>query len=490
MKAKQEWLTNCEAEPLAFSGAIQAHGGLLHVNKAKLVSHVSAKIEHFLPHTPAELLGRPLPEELALCLEPSLANLALEPGSRKELYAVNLPNSPCLDIVISRGSDGIVIELTAHLPAQTVQAYPLAQIQAPQNSGQVLAMHNEMASFIHELTGFNRVMIYAFREDGDGEVLAEARHANIYGSYLGLRFPGSDIPHIARALYLKNPWRLIPNNQAPATPLLSRQESPPNLTWSDLRSVSLVHQAYLANMGVSASLSFPIRAVGELSGLIACHHAEPRNLPLEILHIASIAAQNYSLKLLTWQAQERVRFTDKLSNYFTSLRMILQRYGDMLDATAEISLSLLTQFDACGLAVRFDDEWAEMGEVPDFEELEQLDNWFTSVSRDMIYSTDSLGRSHPDLNLYPASGGLGIKLNTRSKQCLHLWLFRQEFLHTIEWGGNPDKPIENIGEVLDIAPRRSFEKFIEKRLGFSNPWKNEHRLKAMRLRQLLLELYG
>jgi light-regulated signal transduction histidine kinase (bacteriophytochrome) len=71
-------------------------------------------------------------------------------------------------------------------------------------------------------SGFQRVMYYRFREDedGDGEVLAEARQAEIYGSYLGLRFPASDIPRVARTLYVRNSWRLIPDARAAAVPVL------------------------------------------------------------------------------------------------------------------------------------------------------------------------------------------------------------------------------------------------------------------------------
>jgi hypothetical protein len=59
---------------------------------------------------------------------------------------------------------------------------------------------------IQEASGLARVMLYRFHEDFSGEVIAE-RAAPGLGSYLGLRFPASDIPAIARRLYLINPWR-------------------------------------------------------------------------------------------------------------------------------------------------------------------------------------------------------------------------------------------------------------------------------------------
>ena len=108
----------------------------------------------------------------------------------------------------------------------------------PANENELAALQHELVERIAALTGFQRVMFYAFRADEHGEVVAEARHGDAYGSYLGLRFPASDIPHNARRLYQLNPGRLIVDAGAAAVPVAGRNDTPPDLTWSDLRSVS------------------------------------------------------------------------------------------------------------------------------------------------------------------------------------------------------------------------------------------------------------
>ncbi|MGZ5052262.1 MAG: GAF domain-containing protein [Methylobacter sp.] len=490
MNIDNNWTEHCEAERLAHSGEIQPHGGLIYLNADLRISHVSAQIGNFLPHAPAALLGQPLPEPIEQILAPAIAKLPAKAGSRAESFAVLNEGKQNLDIVLSRGIDGIVIELIFQEEARTFSAHHLEHMTPPQNSNEVMALHQQMAQSFHELTGFNRVMIYAFREDGDGEVLAEARHAEVYGSYLGLRFPGSDIPQIARTLYLKNPWRLIPDSQATSVPLLSRENTAPDLTWSDLRSVSPVHRIYLANMGVRASLSFPIIANGELWGLIACHHSTPRRLSLPELHSASHLARSYSMALLAWQAQSRMRFADNLDRLYESVRLILLRHGNALNAADEIAPGLMEQFDACGMAIRLGDHWQQFGEIPHPQEFEQLDDWFADHCQDIVFSSDSLVRTHTNIGHFPVAGAMALKLRSYSKESLHLWLFRRELLYSVEWGGNPHKPVEFHDGLLDIAPRRSFEKFVENRIGYCAPWKNEERLKAFRLRQLLLEIYA
>ncbi|MFU8788056.1 MAG: GAF domain-containing protein [Methylobacter sp.] len=490
MNSEHDWKARCEAEALAYSGAIQPHGGLIYLDAKLRVSHVSAQLDAYLPYPLASLPGQPLPEELTQVLAPNLAKLPAVPGSRSELLAVSLADEASLDIVLTRGNEGIIIELMPHTePLISPNQYSV-QINTPENGAQALLLHHHMAISLQRLTGFNRVMVYAFRDDGDGDVLAEARDGEVYGSYLGLRFPGSDIPHIARALYLKNPWRLIPDSEAQAVPLLSQQQNPPDLTWSDLRSVSPVHQAYLANMGVRASLSLPIVVARELWGLVACHHAEPRNLPLQVLRTASRNARHYSLALAGWQAASRMRFMDSLASRFKDMRMVLLRHGSILTAAADIAPILLEQLNACGLAIRFGDDWVQVGDIPAFTTLEQLDDWFERDCPEVIYSSDSLMRMRPDIGDVPVAGVMALKLRTRSRDSLHLWLFRKELAQNVEWGGNPNKPVEYQKGALDIAPRRSFEKWVEKRKGYSLPWQNEDRIVTLHLRHMFMEIYG
>ncbi|MDO9142057.1 MAG: GAF domain-containing protein [Methylobacter sp.] len=490
MSLEHDWQIHCEAEALAYSGAIQPHGGLIRLDSTLCVSHASSQLGAYLPYQLAALLGRPLPKELADVLAPSLAKLPAIPGSRSELLAVSLANEASLDIVITQGNDGIIIELMPHTDTLISASHYPVQMNTPYNSAQALLLHQEMAILFQQLTGFNRVMIYAFRDDGDGDVLAEALNGEVYGSYLGLRFPGSDIPHIARTLYLKNPWRLIPDSQAQPVPLLSHQQDAPDLTWSDLRSVSPVHQAYLHNMGVCASLSLPIVVARELWGLIACHHAEPRTLSLQVLRAASRNARQYSLAIAGWQAASRMRFMDSLSSRFKAMRMMLLRHGSILTATAEIAPILLEQLNACGLAIRFGDDWVDVGEIPAFTTLERLDDWFERDCPDVIYSSDSLMRMYPEAGDLPVAGVMALKLRTRSRDSLHLWLFRRELVQDVEWGGNPNKPVEYQDGALDIAPRRSFDKWAEKRKGYSLPWQNEDRIVTLHLRHMFMEIYG
>jgi chemotaxis family two-component system sensor kinase Cph1 len=92
------------------------------------------------------------------------------------------------------------------------------------------------------LTGYDRVMVYRFLEDAAGEVLAEDRRPDLH-SFMNHHFPASDIPQQARALYIRNLLRVIPDVNYVAAVLQPEWKASAPLDMSDsiLRSVSPIH---------------------------------------------------------------------------------------------------------------------------------------------------------------------------------------------------------------------------------------------------------
>ena len=101
------------------------------------------------------------------------------------------------------------------------------------------------------------MVTYSFDADGHGHVNAEVIDEG-YESFLGLRFPASDIPVQARALYLSNRIRVIHDANYVPSPVLPAQDAdtglPLDMSLCALRSVSPVHLQYMRNMGTLASM--------------------------------------------------------------------------------------------------------------------------------------------------------------------------------------------------------------------------------------------
>jgi light-regulated signal transduction histidine kinase (bacteriophytochrome) len=268
-------------------------------------------------------------------------------------------------------------------------------------------------------------------------------------------------------------------------PLHGRDAAPPDLTWSDLRSVSPVHRVYLANMGVTGSLSFPVVVGNALVALIAAHHAEPLPLPHSLLEQLAERVRGFSFALAALRAQSRMRMIDNLVRRFSALRLVLHRHGDLVSAWPEVGPLLQHEFRVDGAMLCLDDCLAASGQGFEPPALAAFDDWFCREQRDLVWVGDHLRGQVPDFPLSEIAGVLALRVHAADGDGLRLYLTRCEHIHEVAWGGNPDKPVDHHDGVLGIAPRRSFEKWVEKRVGYSRPWENEARLLALKLRELL-----
>lgn len=477
------FLAQCEQERLHLSGAIQDYGTLLAVAASGRVSHAAANIAQFLGAQPEDWIGRPLPAELAAPLH----DLPTEPGSRRFLAgSVDGVDGP-LDLSIHRSTGGVcVLEFTPADSRPRTTVRPLAWTPPFADDDALIAARRTLLEDILASTSAQRVMYYGFFDQGDGEVLEEVRQGDNLGSYLGLRFPASDIPQIARTLYLKNPCRLIADAQREPVVLLGEQAHALDLTWSDLRSVSPIHRVYLANMGVVGALSFPVVVAGQLSALISAHHHQVLQPARSVLETLAEGVKAFSLALAAYQGQCRTRLIDGLIRRFDSTRAILQRHGDLHAAWPEIAPILMQEFQADGAMLGIGNNWTCSGRCLEPEACKSIDAFILAQQDKLVASFDSLSRQVPDFPCSEIAGVLALRLQITGRDQARVYLTRCEHIHEVAWGGNPDKPVEFHDGELGIAPRRSFEKWVEKRLGYSRPWENKTKLLGLKLRELLL----
>ena len=198
-------INHCEFEQLHLSGAIQSFGALLRVEtKNNIITHASENLAHFSDVNPQDVIGKSI-DTLGWFNTKYFHDLPDELGKTKVLSHVATGSQEQIDAMLIRGEECILIELeknetkTEVISVQQLQ-HPL--LSAPLNKNDLQNYHALFLDAFRKITHFDRVMIYRFLDDWSGEVIAEATAEGI-GSYLGLHFPASDIPQIARNLYLK-----------------------------------------------------------------------------------------------------------------------------------------------------------------------------------------------------------------------------------------------------------------------------------------------
>lgn len=342
---------------------------------------------------------------------------------------------------------------------------------------------------LKRISGFDKVMIYAFDAGWNGHVVAEAGEPDME-SYIGFTFPASDIPKQARQLYLKNPYRLIPDREYKPVKLYPVVNpiagSFIDLSDCNLRSVAAVHVEYLRNMGVVASMSTRILYRDNLWGLIACHHKTPRYLSYEMCSVFELLSGVISSKITSLQRQYAHTLKDSVTTTYAHLVEAVYKTGHV-DSALLSEIGVLRLFSATGAAVSRNGRFYTAGETPRREALEELLLWLHTRQLKRIYHTDSLSREYEYAQEYSdiASGMLVIPINSARDQ--YLIVFRPEQVHVINWGGNPADRIQFEKDEKNYHPRSSFKQWQEKVSGISVPWRNEELNVAESLRSFIYE---
>jgi two-component system, chemotaxis family, sensor kinase Cph1 len=478
-------LTNCDREPIHISNAIQAHGVLLTFSETDLIiSQVSQNSQVFLGKKPADLLGKLLsvllqPEQIIIirdCLNGEFESV----NPLSFVLSVNGESQTFTGIV--HRTDGVVmLELEPVISPQTVSFFdfykfvksPIDRIQSTQN---LTELSQQAVTEIRSLTGFDRVMLYRFAPDGSGHVIAENKSEDCE-SFLGLHYPATDIPKQAKELYRLNLLRIIPDAQyAPVLlePTLNPITGKPlDLSLSLLRSVSPLHNEYLANMGVRASMSISILRDRQLWGLIACHHLSPKQIAYEIRTICEFLGQVISLELGSKADAEDCEYKLNLQTVHGKFVNTMTNCKTLSDGLIQHPQDAIDLLGAEGFIFVERSQITSFGRTPPETAIAGLVTWIdVQIGEDVIYSTTTLVTDYPEFLPYKdvASGLLALRVS-RSQPTYLLW-FKPEVIQTIDWGGKQQQPSDfDPDGSRRITPRKSFELWKETVQLKSLPWK-------------------
>lgn len=461
-------LSACAREPIHIPGSIQPHGILLVVERnAGTVVHVAGDIETRLGID--DWQGADLP---ALIGEDA-ANAILGAHER-QLRLVSPPaGAEVFDVTVHETGDTLLVELEP-AGAPSTMAVLLPQLEAAAQSfdeaRDLDALMQAAAAEFRLLTGFDRVMVYRFLDDDAGKVVAEETAPGKH-SFLNHHFPASDIPAQARALYVRNLVRVIPDAGYTPAPLRPpRRESDP-LDMSDcgLRSVSPIHLQYLHNMGVVASASVSIVRDGALWGLIACHNSEPKSLSADVRSSCRVLAGSLARQIKSREATDTYRERVRLRTFEDRIVELLLRGGSLGQAISRHVGEIQRMLDGDGVAVLRGSEIITSGECPPVDEIRSLVDRLLKKQDRPVFATDSLEK---DLTLSDearalAAGVLAMTLSP-SEPWVVVW-FRAEELEIVRWAGNPHKAA-SVSESGELTPRSSFEAWSETVRGRARRW--------------------
>lgn len=476
-------LEACAREPIRVPGAIQPHGALFVLRPHdQVVVQASANLADYLQDA-VELGKRP-----SAALDAVMTAMMQWHAGNEVFFQTRMPQRN-LTLIAHRAGSLIVAEVepsgAEELDAVFGRLRSFTQSLSAEND--IARSLSIVTQFIADLTGFDRVLLYRFDAEWNGQVVAESGNGKL-PSYLDLRFPSGDIPAQARALYTANRLRIIPDARYRPVPL----EPPLNpetgaqldMSFAQLRSVSPVHLEYMRNMGTGASMSVSIMVDGALWGLISCHSVDAHTVSHALRETCDFAAEALAMRIGALSRADGAARRVELSQVTSRLLAAMSADADWLEGLFGQGGALLEQVAAHGACVITPAQLYTVGTTPSEGELRQLVSWLDQRNDGgELFATHSLASLYPRAESFAgsASGVLAIGVSELHASWL-IW-FRPELVRTVKWGGNPHKLVAERGR---IHPRKSFDAWRELVRLQSAPWSDAEIAAARDLRSAIV----
>lgn len=462
-------ISNCESEPIHIPGSIQPHGFLLGINShGHEIIYCSENCIDFIGISAKDILGKHYADIFDCDEAIRLTNYLNDPLRDTSRPYVCIFKDVQYNTTVHNSGNVLVLELepfpdgSIELPNLYIQTRQF--VSALQETMGLQGLCQSIAEEIHKITGYDRVMVYRFDKDYNGEVFAEAKRDGLE-AFLGLHYPHTDIPVQARQLYLKNLMRMISDVNYIPVPIVTQQNNADNssldLSLSVLRSVSPIHIEYLKNMGVGATLTISLIQDKKLWGLIACHHYGPKNIPHYIRLTALLQAHFLTSQIKVREVTEEHELTLAKDQMFQELLHFLNNNEHVEQYISHPQLIKLV--DADGVSIIYNDTVYTNGNTPSKEQVIELATYLQN-KKYAEFVTNNIQSALPHLK--GATGAMYFSLNPTSHNSI-IW-FRNELEQTIHWAGEPDKAI--VKDEKGLSPRKSFALWKEIVKGFSKDW--------------------
>ena len=405
---------------------------------------------------------------------------------------------------------------------------------------------DRLLEMISPIIPFDRGMIYQFESDGSGTVVAEklCPSANVKDSpagrgtsrnnddalegssmdsncgdahglesFLGLRYPATDIPRIVRALYLKYPMRYIADARLPEARVMrvsssssvhEEQKSYPfnaspqgasgygaskaRVIFKELdlspclcRGVSPYHIRYLNNMGVPSSTSFAIVLGGKLWGLVSLHRYCSGTISYEAFLRVQELVKIFTNHLRTCEVFYQMSFWDQgrleLDDWVKNLALPVIEHGKI------VSSPVLQYFGSQEFAFYDGMRWKKFGTQVSDSALINFCKGMRSQTVNGYVETDCLNIEFPELSGF-LTDYAGISLmwctDLTHRSDYFLIFLKRELKKLVTWGSQTTFPevTQSLEEGVDfdrVSPSTSFGRWQKMMSHHSEPWSRESR---------------
>ena len=456
-------LTNCDQEPIHIPGSIQPHGFLFGIDKgSRKIEFCSENAEMFTGKSYSFLLGKTFDEAFGSQLHKTVsAHFNVENVLNKTPLKVHFGNA-MVELRVHQNDGYYILEGEFFNPKDqlsNVYEQTVKFISYMKDTDTLKDLCNLVAKGTREVTGYDRVMVYRFDSDYNGEVFAEDCREDLE-PFFGLHYPHTDIPVQARELYMRNVTRLIADIGYTPVPIYTFDDGSNknlDLSLSILRSTSPIHVEYLQNMGVGATLTISLIHQNRLWGLIACHHYSPKYLSHEVRMAAQLQGQFITSQIEVRQSNEQFEITRKTNAALEKINAL--DLPPVMESFKIISANenLCKVANASGVSLVINGVVFKNGLTPSNASILELSNWLSVYTNDTNLRTNnikSIVKEIPQVYNFVS----GLIYHSLGNNNSIIW-YRPETIQEVNWGGDPNKAI--VKDENGLHPRNSFNLWKE-----------------------------
>ncbi len=467
-----------DLERLQSQSAIQPHGVLVAVRCSDLqVMYASANSPEIFGGDAAALFSKKLPELVGEAAMATIRGTWIE-----EQYSpavVTLTGVPELEhrfeVVTHKTKDFYCVEFQPEAPreGEILSARVQRTIQELRSQKVQRELWMTAVAHLRALTGYDRVMIYRFDEDGNGQVLAEDKEAGMK-PYLGLHYPVAATPRQPAKLALAKRLKTIADVWSEPVIILAHPElacdEPLDTTHCILRSVPLSQLEYLRKLGTGATMTLPLIHNNEPWGVVVCHHRTAKYLSAEMRLLCELLGQLLSVLIeVTSQAEEFAARKQKQEILDVLNFAMVESEEDVGASLAENGQQLCSLVGADGACIQVGGLLRLVGETPAAAEVKAIFCALRQRLQGGLEWSSEIAKFLPEVGyLAPQVSGILIVPVMRRPSDAVLW-FRRETVKTIQWGGSLEPPrVTAEGDGLPCC--KTEEGWSEVQHGRSLPW--------------------
>jgi two-component system, chemotaxis family, sensor kinase Cph1 len=472
-------ITNCESEPIHIPGSIQPYGFLIAVKMVDYsIAFASKNCEIYFQLPLNDIIGKSLNVFFdATELDAFIAQYKVDGSDMERPFVFSL-HGKLYSTSAHKSGETVVLEMEPfteehnYLPELYIQTKRFAY--HTERSDNLKKLCRDIAEETKLITGYDRVMIYRFDKNYNGEVFAESKREDLE-PFLGLYYPHTDIPAQARELYVRNPIRMIADVGYAPVPLFGLEEkegksaSTLDLSLSFLRSVSPIHVQYMKNMGVAASFSISLIHNKKLWGLISCHHSTPKYIPYYVRLAAHLQAVFLQSQIDVRRAADEFELTKETNEKLQELSEQFAKEQPVISNNSTLEL-LKNLLNADGIAIIHKGNLFTAGIVPSNDEMLLMADWVFKHIKNEKFSTSNFSDDYlPAKTMSNSVAGICYQRLGLLPGNAIFWM-RQEIQTIKLWGGNPNKAVLPNEKNNLLTPRKSFAAWSESVKHQSTEW--------------------